>query len=132
MLALLPENIEVQMFRKIAAVAALWLPTLGQAEVVEFKCIQNVVGVEFPTFVAFDTTSHRVRLNVENWIDAAVWNDQAIIWTYVDNDPTFPSITSYMFKRETTELLNSGLSLSSFEPEDFRIYPQVMDCRRPF
>lgn len=111
MLALSPENIEVQMmFRKIAAVAALCLPTFAQAEIIELTC-RHPVMTDTST-LTFDTVTNQVGFGTWPVSEVSVWQDDFIYWTNINNPMNEGDYVAnaYMFNRETGELLMQGVS----------------------
>lgn len=130
MLALSPDTIEVQMFGKIAAVAALCLPTFVQAEVVEFNCRSD--SSLSPTRLAFDTVSQKVKFG--NWplSVAERWGENEIVWAAFAGQASAQSAAIFMFRRATSELISSVI----YQNSDWDLAPRTVQdtfqCSRPF
>ena len=137
MLALLPENIEVQILRKIAAVAALCLPTLVQSEVIEFTCTRVSDFASDDITLQFDTTNQQVKLGEAEWSDNSIWGQVYITWAVFFDLTVFASagsgVWAYMFERSTGKLVADGVSPNNFYDAaagtDFAMH---FECRRPF
>ena len=126
MLALSPATIEVQMFRKIVAVAALCLPTFAQAEVIEFTC--NNGGPPEYQKLQFDTVSQKIRYARWPLSVAERWGQDVILWAAFSGEPDSQTAALFMFKRGTSELIVTVLSSISDKPNS----SDPIQCSRPF
>lgn len=99
------------MFGKIAAVAALCLPTLVQAEIIEFTC-HHPFNADVTLTLTFDTVTNHVGFGTWPVSEVSVWQDDFIYWTNINNPMNESDYVAnaYMFNRETGELLIHGVS----------------------
>ena len=134
MQALLPEIIEVQMFQKIAAVAALCLPTFAQAELVEFTC-RNPLSAGSSVDLSFNTETNHVQFGSWPIAEVTIWREDFIYWTNLKNptDGYDVAATAYMFHRETGQLFTNGVSKSLWDAvqDGKQITEFFYQCSRP-
>ena len=125
------------MLRKIAALAALCLPTFAHSEVIELFCRYSDRPELAPFRLLIDTSRARVQYGFWDWSASSKWTEELILWTAFggfsdnpsENDPT---IASFIFKRVTGELSIRVFSEFTFygPPGGVEIY-SVQNCVRP-